>query len=52
VPGDTIFSIGALALAWFVARLWIGKKGDIPHFPVTIDRAPALSQAQTIVTSK
>jgi nitric oxide reductase subunit B len=23
VPGDTIFSVGALALAWFVARLWI-----------------------------
>lgn len=23
VPGDTIFSIGALLLAWFVARLWI-----------------------------
>ena len=23
VPGDTIFSIGALSLAWFVARLWI-----------------------------
>ena len=23
VPGDTIFSIGALLLAWFVLRLWI-----------------------------
>jgi nitric oxide reductase subunit B len=23
VPGDTIFSVGALALAWFVVRLWI-----------------------------
>jgi nitric oxide reductase subunit B len=23
VPGDTIFSVGAVALAWFVARLWI-----------------------------
>jgi nitric oxide reductase subunit B len=23
VPGDTIFSIGALTLAWFVLRLWI-----------------------------
>ena len=23
VPGDTIFSVGALALAWFVLRLWI-----------------------------
>ncbi len=26
VPGDTIFSIGALALAWFVLRLWIAPK--------------------------
>jgi len=23
VPGDTLFSIGALALAWFVLRLWV-----------------------------
>src|SRR5690606_20479232 len=23
VPGDTIFSVGALALAWFMLRLWI-----------------------------
>jgi nitric oxide reductase subunit B len=23
VPGDIIFSVGALSLAWFVARLWI-----------------------------
>ncbi len=23
VPGDTIFSIGALSLAWFVLRLWV-----------------------------
>ena len=26
VPGDTIFSIGALSLAWFVLRLWIAPK--------------------------
>ena len=26
VPGDTIFSIGALTLAWFVLRLWIPSK--------------------------
>lgn len=26
VPGDTIFSAGALSLAWFVIRLWIGPK--------------------------
>jgi nitric oxide reductase subunit B len=23
VPGDTIFSVGALALAWFVLRQWV-----------------------------
>jgi nitric oxide reductase subunit B len=23
VPGDTIFSVGALALSWFVLRLWL-----------------------------
>jgi len=26
VPGDTLFSVGALALAWFVLRLWIAPK--------------------------
>ncbi len=26
MPGDTIFSIGAVALAWFVARLWIAPR--------------------------
>jgi nitric oxide reductase subunit B len=26
VPGDTIFSLGALMLAWFVLRLWVGPK--------------------------
>ncbi len=28
VPGDIIFSIGALALCWFVLRLWIKPKLD------------------------
>jgi nitric oxide reductase subunit B len=28
VPGDTIFSIGALLLAWFVLRLWVAPKKD------------------------
>ena len=23
VPGDTLFSVGALLLAWFVFRLWV-----------------------------
>ena len=30
VPGDTIFSVGALALAWFVARLWIAPRKTLP----------------------
>ena len=29
VPGDTIFSVGALLLAWFVARHWIGPVRDV-----------------------
>ena len=28
VPGDTIFSIGALAIAWFVFRLWVKPKRE------------------------
>ena len=30
VPGDVLFSVGALALAWFVLRLWVfpGKATD------------------------
>ena len=29
VPGDTIFSIGALSLAWFVFRLWVAPRRAI-----------------------
>ncbi len=29
VPGDTVFSIGALLLAWFVLRLWVAPKRDL-----------------------
>ncbi|GAB2521194.1 nitric-oxide reductase large subunit [Lysobacter humi (ex Lee et al. 2017)] len=29
VPGDTIFSIGALALAWFVLRLWVAPRREV-----------------------
>jgi len=28
VPGDTIFSVGAVALAWFVLRLWIAPRRE------------------------
>jgi nitric oxide reductase subunit B len=37
VPGDTIFSVGALSLAWFVLRLWIAPKRD-PAFAGEIER--------------
>jgi nitric oxide reductase subunit B len=29
VPGDTIFSVGALALAWFMLRLWIAPRPEV-----------------------
>ncbi|GAB2661013.1 nitric-oxide reductase large subunit [Arenimonas aestuarii] len=37
VPGDTIFSVGALALAWFVLRLWIAPR--TAPLPVPADGA-------------
>ena len=30
VPGDTVFSIGALAFAWFVISLWLRPRRE-PH---------------------
>ncbi len=36
VPGDTIFSIGALFLAWFVLRLWISPKQKAATASITI----------------
>ncbi len=33
VPGDTIFSIGALALTWFVIRLWVNPKMEGEESP-------------------
>ena len=40
VPGDTIFSVGAVTLTWFVVRLWIGPKGttELPADTVTAKR--------------
>ena len=29
VPGDTLFSVGAVALAWFVLRLWVAPQRDV-----------------------
>ena len=34
VPGDTILAIGALALALFVAMLWINPKRETDAVPV------------------
>jgi nitric oxide reductase subunit B len=28
MPGDTLFAIGALLLAWFVLRLWVAPRQD------------------------
>ena len=28
VPGDTIFSVGAISLAWFVFRLWVAPRPE------------------------
>ena len=28
VPGDTVFSVGAVSLAWFVLRLWVAPHRD------------------------
>ncbi len=36
VPGDTIFSVGALSLCWFVLRLWIAPKRD-PAFIASVE---------------
>ena len=36
VPGDTIFSVGALALCWFVLRLWIAPRRD-PAFSASAE---------------
>jgi nitric oxide reductase subunit B len=30
VPGDVIFSVGAVSLAWFVFRLWVAPKEAVP----------------------
>ena len=33
VPGDMIFSVGALSIAWFVLRLWIAPKRAVDALP-------------------
>jgi nitric oxide reductase subunit B len=39
VPGDTIFSVGALSLAWFVLRLWIAPKQAPAPLPEGVQAA-------------
>jgi nitric oxide reductase subunit B len=34
VPGDVIFSIGGLTLAWFVLRLWLAPRKLSEKLPV------------------
>jgi nitric oxide reductase subunit B len=33
VPGDVIFSVGAVSLAWFVLRLWVAPKRSVEKLP-------------------
>jgi nitric oxide reductase subunit B len=40
MPGDLIFSAGALLLAVFVLRQWIGARPDPAHAADAQDRAP------------
>jgi nitric oxide reductase subunit B len=47
VPGDTIFSIGALAMAWFVLRLWIGPKHVTTRAPGAAP-LPAAEQVRSL----
>lgn len=39
VPGDTVFSMGALLIAWFVFRLWVAPRREVePAAEVALDR--------------
>ncbi len=38
VPGDVIFSVGAVALAWFVFRLWVAPREPVA---IPVDAEPA-----------
>jgi nitric oxide reductase subunit B len=48
VPGDTIFSIGALLLVWFVASLWLRPRRE-PHELKTAAEEAAESRAAQAV---
>jgi len=37
VPGDTIFSVGALSIAWFVLRLWVAPERVADKVPEGVE---------------
>ncbi|HSI56808.1 MAG TPA: nitric-oxide reductase large subunit [Ideonella sp.] len=40
VPGDTVFSVGALLIAWFVLRLWVAPRREVaPVVELAAERA-------------
>jgi nitric oxide reductase subunit B len=39
MPGDIIFSVGAVSIAWFVLRLWIAPKRAIDKLPKGVETA-------------
>jgi nitric oxide reductase subunit B len=39
VPGDVIFSVGALSLAWFVLRLWVLPSRGVETLPTGTEPA-------------
>ncbi|KAF1687168.1 nitric oxide reductase large subunit [Pseudoxanthomonas broegbernensis] len=43
VPADTLFSVGALALAWFVLRLWVAPKRETPVSATAAAAATAIA---------
>jgi nitric oxide reductase subunit B len=46
VPGDTIFSVGAVLLAWFVLRLWIAPRREATAIEAPVaPRMPAATVA-------
>jgi nitric oxide reductase subunit B len=45
VPGDVIFSIGAVCIAWVVARMWIAPKRGEPQ-PVTQPASKGATEVQ------
>lgn len=45
VPGDVIFSVGALALAWFTLRLWVAPR-SLPTAPNADGGDPTRSESR------